>query len=158
MIERGELALPEEPVLLEPPLRLSHASGIQSTVAYPSPLDGADQPGPLQHPDVWALPSNLPYYLLYLYNFHRIGHMSDDQIPASEARKNFSDILNRVSVRGDRVVMERHGKTVAAMISMEDLALLEALEDRFDVEEARAALAESGERVSWAKLKQQLQL
>jgi prevent-host-death family protein len=84
--------------------------------------------------------------------------MSDDQIPASEARKNFSDILNRVSVRGDRVVMERHGKTVAAMISMEDLALLEALEDRFDVEEARAALAESGERVSWAKLKQQLQL
>lgn len=84
--------------------------------------------------------------------------MSDDQIPASEARKRFSDILNRVSVRGDRVVMERHGKTVAAMISMEDLALLEALEDRFDVEEARAALTESGERVSWAGLKQQLKL
>lgn len=84
--------------------------------------------------------------------------MSDDQIPASEARKNFSDILNRVSVRGDRVVMERHGKTVAAMISMEDLALLEALEDRYDVEEARAALAESIERVSWTSLKQQLKL
>lgn len=84
--------------------------------------------------------------------------MSNDGIPASEARKNFSDILNRVSVRGDRVVMERHGKSVAAMISMEDLALLEALEDRFDVEEARAALAESGERVTWAELKHQLKL
>lgn len=84
--------------------------------------------------------------------------MSDDQIPASEARRHFSDILNRVSVRGDRVVMERHGKSVAAMISMEDLALFEALEDRFDVEEARAALAESGERASWTGLKQQLKL
>lgn len=84
--------------------------------------------------------------------------MSDDQIPASEARKNFSDILNRVSVRGDRVVMERHGKSVAAMISMEDLAMLEALEDRFDVEEARAALVESGGRVSWTDLKRELKL
>lgn len=84
--------------------------------------------------------------------------MPDDQLPASEARKNFSEILNRVSVRGDRVVMERHGKSIAAMISMEDLALLEALEDRFDVEGARAALAESGERVSWTELKKQLEL
>jgi len=84
--------------------------------------------------------------------------MSDDEIPASEARKNFSAILNRVSVRGDRVVMERHGKSVAAMISMEDLALLEALEDRYDVDEARAVLAESGERVTWAELKHQLKL
>ena len=97
------------------------------------------------------------YYLPYLYVSDLTeAMMSDNQIPASEARKNFSDILNRVSVRGDRVVMERHGKTVAAMISMEDLALLEALEDRFDVEEARAALAESGARVSWVELKQQL--
>lgn len=84
--------------------------------------------------------------------------MASDEIPASEARKKFSDILNRVSVRGDRIVMERHGKSVAAMISMEDLALLEALEDRFDVETARAALAESNDRVSWTELKRQLEL
>lgn len=84
--------------------------------------------------------------------------MPDNTIPASEARKNFSYLLNQVSARGDRVVMERHGKSVAAMISMEDLALLEALEDRYDIEAARAALEESGERVRWEDLKAQLGL
>ncbi|MDZ4675735.1 MAG: type II toxin-antitoxin system Phd/YefM family antitoxin [Gemmatimonadota bacterium] len=84
--------------------------------------------------------------------------MSDNTIPASEARKNLADLLNKVSVRGDRIVMERHGKSVAAMISMEDLALLEALEDRYDVEAARSALAESSERVRWDDLRAQLGL
>lgn len=84
--------------------------------------------------------------------------MPDDKVPASEARRQFSDVLNRVSVRGDRVVMKRHGKSVAAMISMEDLALLEALEDRYDVEAAREALAEGGELISWKDLKRELKL
>lgn len=84
--------------------------------------------------------------------------MSDDQVPSSEVRRRFSDLLNRVSVRGDRVVMERHGKSVAAMISMEDLALLEALEDRYDVEAARQALAEGGEPIRWSDLKRELKL
>ena len=82
--------------------------------------------------------------------------MATNRLPASKARERFADILNEVSVRGDRVVLERHGKTVAAVISMSDLQLLEALEDRFDVEEAKAALAESDERYIWDDVKQRL--
>ncbi len=67
-------------------------------------------------------------------------------------------MLNEVSVRGDRVVLERHGKGVAAVISIEDLELLELLEDRYDIELSRAALAESDDRIPWSEVKAQLGL
>ena len=82
--------------------------------------------------------------------------MATNRLSASKARERFADILNEVSVRGDRIVLERHGKTVAALISVTDLELLEALEDRFDVEEAKAALAESNERYTWEDVKKRL--
>lgn len=84
--------------------------------------------------------------------------MATNRLPASKARENFADVLNEVSVRGERIVLERHGKAVAAVISADDLELLEALEDRFDVEAAREALAEAGESVPWEKIKKRLGL
>ncbi len=75
------------------------------------------------------------------------------RIPASKAREQFADILNDVSFRGERVVLHRHGKDVAAIVSVEDLALLEELEDRYDVEAARAALGEPGANIPWDQLK-----
>ena len=81
-----------------------------------------------------------------------------NRIPASKARERLADILNDVAGRGDRVILHRHGKDVAAVISVDDLALLESLEDRYDVETARAALEESTERVSWPELKKKLGL
>jgi len=59
-----------------------------------------------------------------------------------ELRNNISDTLNRVAYQGERVVLERRGKGLAAIVSMDDLALLEATEDREDVKAARRALAE----------------
>jgi prevent-host-death family protein len=44
------------------------------------------------------------------------------------ARTNFSDVLNEVLMYGERVVLERHGKAVAALVSVADLERLEALE------------------------------
>jgi hypothetical protein len=44
------------------------------------------------------------------------------------------------------------------VISGADLELLEELEDRYDIELARRALAESDERVSWGRLKKRLGL
>jgi len=41
-------------------------------------------------------------------------------------------------------VLERHGKAVAALVSVEDLELLEDLEDRLDLEAVRAAREEPG--------------
>lgn len=79
-------------------------------------------------------------------------------LPATKAREQFAEIVNRVSYRGERVILERRGKRVAALIPVEDLDLLEALEDRYDVEAARAALAEKGANVPWKKLKAELGL
>ncbi len=84
--------------------------------------------------------------------------MDPNRIPASKARERFAEILNEVSVRGDRIVLERHGKSVAAMISVADLQLLEALEDKYDVDSAREALAESDRRIPWKELKKKLSL
>ena len=84
--------------------------------------------------------------------------MDSSRLPASKARENFAALLNEVSVRGDRVAIERHGKTVAAVISVADLELLEALEDKYDVDTAREALSESDRRIPWKELKQKLGL
>ena len=81
-----------------------------------------------------------------------------NRIPASKAREQLAEILNDVASRGDRVILHRHGKDVAAVISVDDLELLELLEDRYDVEVARAALAESEDRVAWSDLKKELGL
>jgi prevent-host-death family protein len=57
----------------------------------------------------------------------------------AEIRGNLADALNRVAYGGERVVLERRGKGVAALVSMEDLALIEALEDQEDLRAARKA-------------------
>lgn len=58
------------------------------------------------------------------------------------ARKNFSDTLNRTYYQGERIIVERHGKAIAALVPVDDLEALEALETRADLEEARKALAD----------------
>ena len=72
------------------------------------------------------------------------------------------DTLGRVR-RGERIVLRRGSKPVAALVSIADLRLLERLEDeedRLDVEAAREALEEikvSG-TVPWEKVKADLGL
>ncbi len=65
-------------------------------------------------------------------------------IGVAEIRDNLADALNRVCYQGERIVLERRGKGVAVLVSMEDLELLEAIEDRLDISEAKKALAEGG--------------
>jgi hypothetical protein len=62
-----------------------------------------------------------------------------------------------VVYQGERIVLERHGKDVVAMVPVEDLKLLEGLEDRMDLEEARERLKEPG-RIPWKKIKARLGL
>ena len=78
----------------------------------------------------------------------------------SEARGEFSALVNRAAYRQERVVLTRHGKPIAAIISTDDLELLEALEDRDDLEAARAALAdpENAEPIPWEQVKADLGL
>lgn len=78
------------------------------------------------------------------------------RIAASEAREKFATILNEVAFGGERVLLHRHGKDVAAVVPIEDFQLLEALEDKMDLDAARKALAEKGKRVKWEQLKKEL--
>ena len=79
---------------------------------------------------------------------------------ATEARENFSEILGIVEYGKERVVLLRNKKKAAAVISMEDLELLEALEDQLDVKEAREAIARAkkkGEKpIPWAEARKRL--
>jgi prevent-host-death family protein len=65
-------------------------------------------------------------------------------VSISEIRDNLADALNRVAYGGERVVLERRGKGVAALVSLEDLQTLEELEDQADVKAAKKALKEKG--------------
>jgi prevent-host-death family protein len=79
------------------------------------------------------------------------------RVNATEARSDFADLLNRVAYRGDRIVVHRRGKNVAALVPIRDLDLLREFEDRIDNENADKALKESG-RIPWDKVKKKLRL
>ncbi len=69
------------------------------------------------------------------------------RIGVATIRNNLADALNRVAYSGERVILERRGKGVAALVSMNDLELLEAAENRVDLEAARQARAERGKPI-----------
>jgi len=75
--------------------------------------------------------------------------MSDETATLSvgEARDAFAEIINRAGYGHERLRIARRGKPVAALISIEDLELLEALEEAQDLAEHRRVLAriEAGE-------------
>ena len=74
------------------------------------------------------------------------------RLAASAVRDSFSETVNRVAFKGERIALERHGKTIAALVSAEDLELLQMLEDQMDLADARKALKERGRR-GWSKVK-----
>lgn len=82
----------------------------------------------------------------------------DTERRISEARGDFSDTINRVAYRGERVVLTRHGRRVAAVVPVADLDLLEAIENARDLDDVRDALAdpENRDRVGWEDLKAKL--
>lgn len=55
----------------------------------------------------------------------------------TQARADLAELVNRVAYSGERVVLTRHGRPVAALVSAEDLELLDRLaEQRFDLTSA----------------------
>ena len=101
-------------------------------------------------------------YIVQIMNSQRgapttTGNKPMTTVAATKMRSAFSDILNRVVYQGERIAVARHGKTVAALVSTDDLELLEALEDRTDLEAARKALKEPGHR-SWDAIRAKLAL
>jgi len=79
------------------------------------------------------------------------------KLTASIARKSFSELLSRAEYRGERVIVHRGKKPVAALVPIEDLELLEKLEDETDLAAARKALKDP-RNIPWETVKKKLRL
>ena len=64
-------------------------------------------------------------------------------ISATDARANFQELINRAEYSRERIVIQRHGKDSVAIISLDDLKRLEAMEDAIDSELLRRAVKEN---------------
>jgi prevent-host-death family protein len=77
-------------------------------------------------------------------------------IRISEVREHLADLGNRVSLRGERVIVERRGKNLFALVPIEDLETLERLEDQADLDAIKAAEDEPSR--PWDEVKKALGL
>jgi prevent-host-death family protein len=66
------------------------------------------------------------------------------EVGIHEIRANLAEVINRVAYGGERVVLQRRSKPVVAVVSLEDLELLNSLEDQADVKAAKKARKEKG--------------
>ena len=78
------------------------------------------------------------------------------RLTASQLREDLASALNKVAFGGERIVIQRNRKDVAALVSMEDLSLLRALEDKLDLEEMKKAIDEPGANIPWEDVKKEL--
>jgi prevent-host-death family protein len=88
----------------------------------------------------------------------RLDDTNITRLSLAELGENLEDTLKRVAGELRRVVVHHQGKDIAVLVPLEDLALIEEMEDRFDVENAEAAMAEEGENIKLADLKAELGL
>ena len=78
------------------------------------------------------------------------------KISTADARKKFSNIVNRVAFGKESIILTRRGEEIAALVAMDKLRLLQELEDRIDIADAMKAIKEPGEDIPaeqfWKKL------
>ena len=81
-----------------------------------------------------------------------------NKITTADARKKFANIINRVAFGNESFVLTRRGESIAALVSMKELKLLQEIEDRLDIEDAWKAKNEPGEPIPWEDLKKELEI
>ncbi len=78
------------------------------------------------------------------------------KISTADARKKFSNIVNRVAFGKESIILTRRGEELAALVAMDELRLLQELENRIDIADAMKAIKEPGEDIPaeqfWKKL------
>ena len=80
------------------------------------------------------------------------------KITTADARKKFANIINRVAYGEESFVLTRRGESIAALVSMKELKLLQEIKDKIDIEDAWKAKNEPGEPIPWEELKKELEL
>jgi prevent-host-death family protein len=78
-------------------------------------------------------------------------------IPVSQLRMQLSDLAGKVFHTGQRICIEKNGKPFVAMVSLDDVRLLEAIEEKIDIEAAKAALRRN-DFIEWEQAKKELGL
>ena len=76
-------------------------------------------------------------------------------VTVSEMREGFAEALNKAAYGKERIIIDRGGKRLAALIPIEDLELLEALESRRDVAAVKKALVESTEHTTYERVRRE---
>jgi len=83
-----------------------------------------------------------------------------ERISTVEARERLSEIVNRAAFGKERVILSRRGKALVAVVPLEDLAILEDLEQKADLDAYRKAKVDferSGRKsVPWTQVKKEL--
>lgn len=78
-------------------------------------------------------------------------------ISVSDFRDSIKDIGSKACYGGERISVQNHHKPFFAVVSIEDLQLLEYLEDKIDLEMAKAAIKRN-DIVNWEEAKKELGL
>lgn len=83
--------------------------------------------------------------------------MKHKKISVTQARKDLSEIFGEVNYHKQRILLTSHKKSVA-IVPIEDLELLEALDNAEDIREARLALREIREKgsISFEEMKRRV--
>ncbi len=87
-----------------------------------------------------------------MYNWY----VMSTKITTSTARARFADLVNRAEYAGERTIVHRRKKPVAAVVPIEDLELIERYEDELDLRSIRKARKEK--TIPWEKVKKELGL
>ncbi|MEP7378139.1 MAG: type II toxin-antitoxin system Phd/YefM family antitoxin [Chloroflexota bacterium] len=85
----------------------------------------------------------------------------DVRVSVSRARDEFADLVNQAAYKQQRVIVTRHGRAIAAIVPIEDVAYLERLEDEYDLQEALKVLndpEQMANTIPWEQVKSELGL
>jgi prevent-host-death family protein len=82
------------------------------------------------------------------------------EVTVADARSGLAELLNRVAYGGERLVITRHGREIAALVPVDDLRLVDRLRRFVTRKDVARALEEldSGRSAPWARLRDELGL
>jgi len=78
-------------------------------------------------------------------------------VKITDLRTHIRELADEVVHHGERICVERNGEPAFAMVSIEELQLLEEIEDRMDIETAKKAIKRN-KFTSWEQAKKKLNL
>jgi prevent-host-death family protein len=87
-----------------------------------------------------------------MYNLYDMS----TKLTSSTARAQFAEIVKRAEYAGERTVVHRRNRPVAAVVPIEDLELIERYEDELDVRLIKKARKEK--TAPWEQVKKDLGL